>query len=136
MKISEVKELLNQEVISEEMLNELKKDERTGVQKLLLSYAKKQEKKLFYKKEYEKKSFYENKCYNNGCKYICGIDEVGRGPLAGPVVAAAVILRKDSYFEGLNDSKKLSEKKREELYEQIKKQAVAYAICEVDNNEI
>ena len=136
MKISEVKELLNQEVISEEMLNELKKDERTGVQKLLLSYAKKQEKKLFYKKEYEKKSFYENKCYNNGCKYICGIDEVGRGPLAGPVVAAAVILRKDSYFEGLNDSKKLSEKKREELYEQIKKEAVAYAICEVDNTEI
>ena len=136
MKISEVKELLNQEVISEEMLNELKKDERTGVQKLLLSYAKKQEKKLFYKKEYEKKSFYENKCYNNGCKYICGIDEVGRGPLAGPVVAAAVILKKDSYFEGLNDSKKLSEKKREELYEQIKQEAVAYAICEVDNIEI
>ena len=50
MKISEVKELLNQEIISEEMLNELKKDERTGVQKLLLSYAKKQEKKLFYEK--------------------------------------------------------------------------------------
>ena len=55
MKISEVKEFLNQEVISEEILNELKKDERSGVQKLLLSYAKKQEKKLFYKKEYEKK---------------------------------------------------------------------------------
>lgn len=136
MKISEVKELLNQEVISEEILNELKKDERSGVQKLLLSYAKKQEKKLFYKKEYEKKSFYENKCYNNGCKYICGIDEVGRGPLAGPVVAAAVILKKDSYFEGLNDSKKLSAKKREEIYEQIKNEAVAYAICEVDNIEI
>ena len=128
MKISEVKELLNQEIISEEMLNELKKDERSGVQKLLLSYAKKQEKKLFYKKEYEKKSFYENKCYNNGCKYICGIDEVGRGPLAGPVVAAAVILKRESYFEGLNDSKKLSEKKREALYEQIKNEAVAYAI--------
>ena len=136
MKISEVKELLNQDNISEEILNELKKDERSGVQKLLISYAKKQEKKLFYKKEYEKKSFYENKCYNNGCKYICGIDEVGRGPLAGPVVAAAVILKQDSYFEGLNDSKKLSEKKREELYEQIKKEAVAYAICEVDNIEI
>ena len=119
MKISEVKELLSQENISEEILTELKKDERSGVQKLLVSYTKKQEKKLFYKKEYEIKSFYENKCYNNGCKYICGIDEVGRGPLAGPVVAAAVILKQDSYFEGLNDSKKLSEKKREELYEQI-----------------
>ena len=58
MKISEVKELLNQDNISEEILNELKKDERSGVQKLLISYAKKQEKKLFYKKEYEKKYNY------------------------------------------------------------------------------
>ena len=57
MKISEVKELLNQEIISEEMLNELKKDERTGVQKLLLSYAKKQEKKLFYKKSMKRNHF-------------------------------------------------------------------------------
>ena len=57
MKISEVKELLNQDNISEEILNELKKDETSGVQKLLISYAKKQEKKLFYKKEYEKNHF-------------------------------------------------------------------------------
>ena len=136
MKISEVKELLNQDGISEEILSELKKDERSGVQKLLISYAKKQEKKLFYKKEYEKKSFYENKCYNNGCKYICGIDEVGRGPLAGPVVAAAVILKQDSYFEGLNDSKKLSEHKREELSEIIKEKALSYSISMCDSKEI
>ena len=136
MKINEVKEILSQDNPNEEILEQLRSDERSGVQKLLASFDKKQEKKLFYKKEYEKKSFYENKCYNKGCKYICGIDEVGRGPLAGPVVAAAVILRQDSYFEGLNDSKKLSEKKREELYEQIKQEAVAYAIYEVDNIEI
>ena len=119
MKINEIKELLQQDEISKEVLEKLRTDDRSGVKKLLSSYDKRQEKKLFYKKEYEKKSFYENKCYNRGCKYICGIDEVGRGPLAGPVVAAAVILKKDSYFEGLNDSKKLSEKKREELYDKI-----------------
>ena len=116
MKINEVKEILSQDNPNEEILEQLRNDKRSGVQKLLTSFDKKQEKKLFYKKEYEKKSFYENKCYNKGCKYICGIDEVGRGPLAGPVVAAAVILKQGSYFEGLNDSKKLSEKKREELF--------------------
>ncbi|WP_276766779.1 ribonuclease HII [Gemella morbillorum] len=136
MKINEVKEILSQDNPNEKILEQLRNDERSGVQKLLASFDKKQEKKLFYKKEYEKKSFYENKCYNKGCKYICGIDEVGRGPLAGPVVAAAVILKQDSYFEGLNDSKKLSEKKREELFEKIKEEAVAYAICEVSNEEI
>lgn len=136
MKISEVKEFLSSDNPNKEILDELRKDERSGVQKLLLAYDKKEEKKLFYRNEYEKKSFYENKCYNRGCKYICGIDEVGRGPLAGPVVAAAVILNKDSYFEGLNDSKKLSGKKREELFEAIKKDAIAYSIVEVDNVEI
>ena len=135
MKINEVKEILSQDNPNEEILEQLRNDERSGVQKLLVSFDKKQEKKLFYKKEYEKKSFYENKCYNRGCKYICGIDEVGRGPLAGPVVAAAVILKKDSYFEGLNDSKKLSEKKREELYAKITNEAIAYAICEVNNED-
>ena len=99
MKINEVKEILSQDNPNEEILSQLRNDERSGVQKLLASFDKKQEKKLFYKKEYEKKSFYENKCYNKGCKYICGIDEVGRGPLAGPVVAAAVILKQGSYFE-------------------------------------
>ena len=136
MKINEVKEILSQDNPNEEILEQLRNDKRSGVQKLLTSFDKKQEKKLFYKKEYEKKSFYENKCYNKGCKYICGIDEVGRGPLAGPVVAAAVILKQGSYFEGLNDSKKLSEKKREELFEKIIEEALAYAICEVSNEEI
>ena len=62
----------------------------------------------------------ENKLYLDGkINYICGIDEAGRGPLAGPVVVGAVIMPKDSFLEGVNDSKKVSEKKREKLYEQI-----------------
>lgn len=79
---------------------------------------------------------YENDLYNKGFEYICGIDEAGRGPLAGPVVVAAVIMPKDSFIEGVNDSKKVSEKKRELLYEQITKDAIAWTVGIVDENEI
>ena len=68
--------------------------------------------------------------------YICGIDEAGRGPLAGPVVVAAVIMPKDSMIEGVNDSKKVSEKKREKLYELIIEEAISYSVGIVDQNEI
>ena len=79
---------------------------------------------------------YENKRYNEGYTAVCGCDEAGRGPLCGPVVAAAVILPRDEIIEGLNDSKKLTEKKREALFEIIKEKAVAYAIAEASPAEI
>ena len=79
---------------------------------------------------------YERKLYNEGYEYICGIDEAGRGPLCGPVVAAAVILKKDDHIEGVNDSKKLSEKKREMLFEIIKERAVAYSVGIIDEKTI
>lgn len=72
---------------------------------------------------------YENEARKNGYKLICGVDEAGRGPLAGPVCAAAVILPENCEIEGLNDSKKLSEKKREMLFDIIKEKAVAYSIA-------
>ncbi len=78
----------------------------------------------------------EIKLYENGIKYICGIDEAGRGPLAGPVVVGAVILPKDSFIEGVNDSKKISEKKREKIYDQIIDQAIAYSVGIVDQRKI
>ncbi len=78
----------------------------------------------------------ENSCRKEGFKYICGVDEAGRGPLAGPVVAAAVILPQDYEIEGLNDSKKLSEKKREQLFDVICEKALAYAISFADEKEI
>ena len=82
------------------------------------------------KKEYnlEEKKKIENELYDLGYNYIGGADEVGRGPLAGPVVCAAVILPKDCDIVGIDDSKKLSEKKREELYDKIIERAVAYNI--------
>lgn len=79
---------------------------------------------------------FEHICYDEGFQTVCGIDEAGRGPLAGPVCAAAVILPRNLEIEGLNDSKKLSEKRREALYEIITREAVAYGIAFVDEKEI
>lgn len=81
-----------------------------------------------YEFEYEKQKL--------GYKYICGVDEAGRGPLAGPVFAAAVILPLDYEIDGINDSKKLSEKKREQLFDEIIEHAIAYSIKSCDNKII
>lgn len=75
---------------------------------------------------------YERELYAAGYKLVCGADEVGRGPLAGPVVCAAVIMPKDNFIEGVDDSKKLTKKKREELAEKIHERAVACRICRVE----
>ena len=79
---------------------------------------------------------FENKLYSEGLKYIAGIDEAGRGPLAGPVVVGIAIMKPDSFIEGVNDSKKISEKKRELLYEQITNEAIDWSVGIVDQNEI
>lgn len=79
---------------------------------------------------------YEKKLYEEGYKLIAGTDEVGRGPLVGPVVAAAVILPKNYYLEGLDDSKKLSEKKRNKFYDIITRDAISYGIGIVDAKTI
>ena len=84
----------------------------------------------------EKMREIEDACRKNGYRYIAGVDEAGRGPLAGPVFAAAVILPEDAYIEGINDSKKLSEKKREELFDVICEKAIAYCIAQCSEKRI
>ncbi len=79
---------------------------------------------------------YEKSAVEKGYAVVCGIDEAGRGPLAGPVFAAAVVLPMDAEIEGINDSKKLTEKKREELFEKIQKTACAYSIAFATEQEI
>lgn len=79
---------------------------------------------------------YEKMYYSRGCRLIAGVDEAGRGPLAGPVFAAAVIFDKDTYIEEINDSKKLSEKKREYFFDVIREKALYYNIASVDEKEI
>jgi ribonuclease HII len=118
----------------EGFINEYADDERPGVQALILRAKKNLEKYNAELKRIYSISEYERKYREY--RYICGIDEVGRGPLAGPVVAGAVILPKDCCILYVNDSKKLSETKREELYDEIMDKAVSVGLGFVDNNRI
>lgn len=120
----ELKAALDSELPS--FITEYQTDERAGVIKLVAQAKKRLHDLELEMERIEQLKLYEKK-YDT-CGYICGIDEVGRGPLAGPVVAGAVILPKDCKILYINDSKKLSAKKREELYDVIMEQAVAVGI--------
>ena len=109
-------------------------DERSGVQKIIQTALKQKEKYLAELIRTENLKKYENEYANYS--YICGIDEVGRGPLAGPVVASAVILPKDCDILYINDSKKLTAAKREALYEEIMEKAVSVGIGFVEPQRI
>ena len=127
MKISEVKELLLGNPSSEQ-LKMLQADERSGVQKLLLAYYKRLEKEAQEKERFTKMLAYESEYYAQGVQYVAGVDEAGRGPLAGPLVIAAVILPRNAFIAGLNDSKQISAAKRDKLYDEIIAKAVAIEV--------
>lgn len=134
--IDEVKEILKKATIDElpSILQTYKSDKRVGIQLLYKQYNNK-----ITKYEDEIIRINNMKIYENKYKdyeYICGIDEVGRGPLAGPVVAAAVILPKDCHILYINDSKKLSEKKRDELYNEIISKAISFAVAIIPSKRI
>lgn len=134
--ISEIKtELENADKDTRESLLELcKKDTRKGVIKLVEKYEKQ---KAAMAKEMERlKKMHEFEDKYSDYEYIAGIDEAGRGPLAGPVVAASVILPKDCEILYLNDSKQLSAKKRDELFDEIKEKAIAYGVGIVSQGRI
>lgn len=109
-----------------ETLNELSSDSRTSVKKLVERYQKKYDAYLMELERLENMTAYERRYAQY--EYICGIDEAGRGPYAGPVVAAAVILPKDCRILYLNDSKQLSAAKREQLYDEIMEKAVSVGV--------
>ena len=136
--ISEIKQIYNDTDINDIPLfiEALKDDDRKGVLNIVSLAEKKYNAHLSELKRLEEISFYENECRKKGFKIIAGIDEVGRGPLAGPVVTAAVILEENCKIEGINDSKKLSAAKREALYDIIIKEAVAYCFGIVSPEEI
>ena len=110
----------------EEMFAQYPMDERSGVKAVLNSNRKKQEKLAKERVRLEEMRSYEHQYERYG--YVCGIDEAGRGPLAGPVVAGAVILPEDCEILWLNDSKQLSQKKREALYDEIMEKALAVSV--------
>ncbi len=136
MSIGEIENWLNSVEPTEELQIKLAQDNRKGVQRL----AQKIERKLVKQAELEQQFLdmleFEKAYWNQGFELIAGVDEVGRGPLAGPVVAAAVIIKPDFYLPGLNDSKQLSETQREEFYQVILQKAFAVGIGIVDNRVI
>jgi len=134
--IKDIKKLLDQNQLTEEELIALKKDKRKGVQSLIRSYEKKQAAYKEQKLHFETLLAFDAGYKSNIFQKVVGVDEAGRGPLAGPVVAAAVILPRRFSLIGLNDSKQLSEKQRETFYEHIIKEAESYAITVVDNHVI
>lgn len=123
MNITEIKELLAGAPTAEQLAT-LAADERKGVQKLLAAYNKRLEKAAAEKERFTAMLKLERELYDEGCELIAGVDEAGRGPLAGPLVIAAVILPKDVFISGLNDSKQLSAAKRDMLYNEVMAKAL------------
>jgi ribonuclease HII len=111
-------------------------DSRKSVQTLGTSMLRKLAQKQQLIEKFERMNFFENEARHYGFQMIAGIDEVGRGPLAGPVVAAAVILKPGVRILGLDDSKKLSEKQRDQLYLEIQENALAIGVGQVENERI
>jgi ribonuclease HII len=136
IKITDIKNELAQTSLSklDEILNKYRTDTRAGVIKLIDKYDREKQKLQNEIERTEQMKLYENKYKEY--EYICGIDEVGRGPLAGPVVACAVILPKDCNILYINDSKQLSEKKREELYDEIMSNAIAVGVGSIPPTKI
>ena len=131
--ISQIKEILcSIHSIEDPMFQQLSLDMRKGVQTALKSCQKRIEKEQKRAEHFIEMQYYERLAYKEGASFIAGVDEVGRGPLAGPVVAAAVILPKNIEDLGFDDSKKLSASKREEIYRLIQEKAIAIGIGIVD----
>ena len=131
--ISQIKEILSSiHTIEDPMFQQLSLDMRNGVQTALKSCQKRIEKEQKRAEHFIEMQYYERLAYQEGASFIAGVDEVGRGPLAGPVVAAAVILPKNIEDLGFDDSKKLSASKREEIYRLIQEKAIAIGIGIVD----
>jgi ribonuclease HII len=138
IKIDYLKKLLNNCSFEEFLTikDELKSDVRKNIQALLMGKQKKYDNEAKLLEEYKKRSIYEMKLLKDNYKFIAGIDEVGRGPLAGPVYTAAVILDPSINILGIKDSKKLSEKQREVLSEEIKQKCLCYSIGIASEEEI
>ncbi|MBD8068317.1 ribonuclease HII [Bacillus sp. PS06] len=113
---------------NEYLIEQYKADSRKGIQQLITRWKKEQVAQKRAKARFHEMSQFEDTLFSQGIQLIAGIDEVGRGPLAGPVVAAAVILPKNFILLGLDDSKKLSEAKRDELFEQIMESAISVGV--------
>lgn len=136
LSIKDIQKRINDGKFTDEEMDRWRADERKGVINLIDSFDKAVKKEEQLKKNYEQMCFYENSYRCQGYSRIAGIDEAGRGPLAGPVVAAAVILPENTSLYGLTDSKQLNEGERNYFYHKIKEVAISYHIQVISNEEI
>ena len=143
MTISEIRDILKQETVEKTVLEEIMADERKGVRQLVDAYIRRLNRESAERFRVEDMYEPESSFYKKGLEYVAGIDEVGRGPLAGPVTVAAVILKPHFFIAGLNDSKKGAPRRREEIAKKIAESAglpirytaAAYGIvCKAENS--
>ncbi len=135
--IKEIKErLANIQQLDDPLLAELEQDSRSGVIQAIAKRKREIQKQIDEDERLERMLAYEKELYAQGIDFIAGVDEVGRGPLAGPVVAAAVILPKACKILGLNDSKKIPKSRHKEIYETVLQNAIAIGIGVKDNQVI
>ncbi len=128
LSLREIQELAIDNEENLDFLHKLSLDQRSGVRKLYLQLHKRRERNINELLRLTEMTNLERELWSAGVNLVAGVDEVGRGPLAGPVMAGAVILPPGSRIYGLNDSKKLTEKKREALYQEIEETAIAWSI--------
>ncbi|RKD24184.1 ribonuclease HII [Ammoniphilus oxalaticus] len=136
MTIKEIKEFIDNQQLEQQTEQALATDSRVGVRRLLEQYQRRRRRERQLQEQWEQMRIHELELKQRGYAYIAGMDEVGRGPLAGPVVAAAVILPDNFYLIGLNDSKQLAPQVRENFYDVIVEQAIAYTVCFADAQTI
>lgn len=134
--VAVLRELFAAGQLNEAAIEHLRADKRKGVKQLIKAYENKQKKQKQLEEMFFNMNEFERRNYAKGHEFIAGIDEAGRGPLAGPVVAASVILPKDFKLLGLTDSKQLTEKTRNTMFKQIKEQAISYGIAAISSEEI
>lgn len=136
MTISEIRDILKQETVEKTVLEEIMADERKGVRQLVDAYIRRLNRESAERFRVEDMYEPEGSFYKKGLEYVAGIDEVGRGPLAGPVTVAAVILKPHFFIAGLNDSKKVAPRRREEIAKKIHETAVDISIVSLSPEEI
>ncbi len=136
MTISEIRDILKEEDVPQEILQEIMSDPRKGAQNLMAAYVRRRNRETAERLRVEEMYQPESAFYKKGMKYIVGIDEVGRGPLAGPVTVAAVVLKPHWFVSGLNDSKKVTPVHREEIARKIHEEAVDISIISLPPSEI
>lgn len=136
LSITEIKQHLEHDCLTKQEIEKLYEDERKGVQQLLRAYERKQQRLRLQEEQFLQLKQFDERYKMEKETLIAGVDEAGRGPLAGPVVSAAVILPSNFECIGINDSKQLNEKNRNTFYERIRDQAIAYHIAIVNHDEI